>query len=223
MKLGELLFSPGSALTVVPGCANVAFSCSALGVPLPHNVGSTLPHPEDGPMIRRRCLGAAAFVATTFIAGCDNQPPTVSPTELSTFATSTADGSKTAPSSFAAERTGTLHMTKACPEYTGLRGSFCTIASSDLKQMPAGSRVVYAGTLTAGKLDSDLYLDPPGRGNNRAFGHVFLDLTATPPHAVITFSGGTGKFTHFNATIQVTRLVGVAKTWNWDGQYSFQP
>jgi hypothetical protein len=113
-------------------------------------------------------------------------------------------------------------MTKACPEYTGLPGSFCTIPSSDLKEMPAGSRVVYAGTLTNGRLDSDLY-DPPGPGNNRAFGHVILDLTVMPPHGVITFSGGTGKFTHFTATIQVARLVGVPKTWTWDGPYSFQP
>jgi hypothetical protein len=174
-------------------------------------------------MIRRRRLVATAFIATAFIAGCDNQQSTVSPTAPSTFAKSTADQSGTAPSLSAATRTGTLHMTKACPEYTGLPGSFCTIASSDLKQMPAGSRVVYAGTLTAGRLDSDLYLDPPGPGNNRAFGHVLLDLTVTPPHGVITFSGGTGKFTHFNATIQVTPLVGVARTWNWDGPYSFQP
>jgi hypothetical protein len=174
-------------------------------------------------MIRRRRLVATAFIATAFIAGCDNQQSTVSPTAPSTFATSTADQSGTAPSLSAATRTGTLHMTKECSEYTGLPGSFCTIPSSDLKQMPAGSRVVYAGTLTNGRLDSDLYLDPPGPGNNRAFGHVFLDLTVTPPHGVITFSGGTGTFAHFNATIQVTRLVGVPKTWNWDGPYSFQP
>jgi len=174
-------------------------------------------------MIRRRRLVSTACIATAFIAGCDNQQSTVSPTAPSTFATSTADQSGAAPSSLAAERTGTLHMTKACPEYTGLPGSFCTIPSSDLKEMPAGSRVVYAGTLTAGRLDSDLYLDPPGPGNNRAFGHVVLDLNVTPPHGVITFAGGTGKFTHFSATIQVTRMVGVAKTWNWDGPYSFQP
>ena len=114
-------------------------------------------------------------------------------------------------------------MTKTCPQYTGLPGSFCTILSSEFKEVPAGSRVVYAGALMNGRLDSDLYLDIPGPGNNRAFGHVLLDLTATPPHGVVTFSGGTGKFTHFNATIQVTPLVGVPKSWNWDGAYSFQP
>jgi hypothetical protein len=174
-------------------------------------------------MIRRRRQLATVFIAAAFIASCDNQQSTVSPTAPSTFATATADQSGTAPSFLAAERTGTLHMTKACPEYTGLPGSFCTIPSSDLKEMPAGSRVVYAGTLTNGRLDSDLYLDPPGPGNNRAFGHVILDLTVMPPHGVITFSGGTGKFTHFTATIQVARLVGVPKTWTWDGPYSFQP
>jgi hypothetical protein len=174
-------------------------------------------------MNRRRGLVAVAFIASAVIAGCDNQPSTLSPTSPSTRAASTADQSGTASSSLAAERTGTLHMTKTCPQYTGLPGSFCTIPSSDLKEMPAGSRVVYAGPLANGRLDSDLYLDPPGPGNNRAFGHVLLDLTVTPPHGVITFSGGTGKFTHFNATIQVAPLVGVPKSWTWDGSYSFQP
>jgi len=174
-------------------------------------------------MMRPKGLVAAACIAAALIAGCDSQQSTASPTAPSTAGAATADHSEAPPLSSAAARTGNLHMTKACTEYTGQPGSFCTIASSDLAQMPAGSRVVYAGTLTAGKLDSDLYLDTPGPGNNRAFGHVILDLTVTPAHGVVTFSGGTGKFTHFTSTIQVTPLVGVAKTWNWDGPYSFQP
>jgi hypothetical protein len=41
VKLDEGFFSPELALTVVPDATHVAFSCSVLGVPLPHNVRST--------------------------------------------------------------------------------------------------------------------------------------------------------------------------------------
>ena len=114
-------------------------------------------------------------------------------------------------------------MTKGCSTYTGLPGSYCTILSSDLKEIEAGSKVVYAGSLVNGKLDSDLILNPPGPGNNIASGHVVLDLTTTPPSGLVTFSGGTGQFTHFKATIAVTPLNPAARSWNWDGQFSFQP
>jgi hypothetical protein len=113
-----------------------------------------------------------------------------------------------------------LHVTKECSEYKGLPGSFCTITSSNLKQIEVGSRVVYANALVDGKLDSDLILDPPGPGNNIAFGHVTLDLTTTPARGLVTFSGGTGKFRHFQATVVVSLLNG-GPDWNWDGPYSF--
>jgi hypothetical protein len=113
-----------------------------------------------------------------------------------------------------------LHVTKECSEYTGLPGSFCTITSSNLKQIEVGSRVVYANALVDGKLDSDLILDPPGPGNNIAFGHVTLDLTTTPARGLVTFSGGTGKFRHFQATVVVSLLNG-GPDWSWDGPYSF--
>ena len=114
-------------------------------------------------------------------------------------------------------------MTKECSAYTGQPGSYCTISASDVKEIEAGSRVIYAGALVNKKLDSDLILNPPGPGNNIAFGHVVLDLTTTPPRGVVTFSGGTGKFTHFNASILVTPQNLATHSWNWDGQFSFQP
>jgi len=71
---------------------------------------------------------------------------------------------------------------------------------------------------------SSLWQRPPARpGNNTPFGHAVLDLTTTRPSGVGIFSDGTGKFTHFNATISVTSLNPPARSWNWDGQLSFQP
>ena len=97
----------------------------------------------------------------------------------------------------ASPRSGELHVTKNCRDYTLGAGSFCTITSSNLEAIKAGSRVFYASAadLTAGVLDSNLVIDGPG--NNNAFGHVVLDLSTLS--GVVTFSGGTGRFTHFHA------------------------
>jgi hypothetical protein len=103
--------------------------------------------------------------------------------------------------------------------YTGLAGEFCTITSSNLSQIEVGSRVIYAAALGGTVLDSDVTLDPPGPGNNKAFGHCRLDLVTRV--GLCTFSGGTGKFQHFQASAAVSYLGG--RDWAWDGTYSFDP
>jgi hypothetical protein len=167
-------------------------------------------------MIRSKLLGATAIAAMTVITACDGQGS--SPTAPSASATISAN------SIGASSRTGALHVTKECSEYTALAGGFCTITSSNLKAIEVGSRVVYAQALDfeKGTLDSDLFLDPPGPGNNIAFGHVTLDLATA--RGTVTFFGGTGKCTHFKATVHVTPLDLVNPdfiNWNWDGPYSF--
>jgi hypothetical protein len=114
-------------------------------------------------------------------------------------------------------RSGALHVTKECSQYTRLAGSFCTITSSNLKQIEVGSKVIY--TIDSGPtvLDSDVTLEPPGPGNNRAFGHCRLDLVTRV--GLCTFSGGTGKFTWFNASAAVSSLG--RPNWAWDGTYRF--
>jgi hypothetical protein len=116
-------------------------------------------------------------------------------------------------------RSGALHVTKECSEYTRLAGSFCTITSSNLKQIEVGSKVIY--TIDSGPtlLDSDVTLDPPGPGNNKAFGHCRLDLVTRV--GLCTFSGGTGKFTHLTASAAVSFLG--RPNWAWDGTYGFNP
>ena len=74
----------------------------------------------------------------------------------------------------ATPRSGSLHVTKECSQYDGTAGSFCTIASSNLDAIPAGSTLVATSAKGAGVLDSDLVLYT--RGANAAYGHVVLDL-----------------------------------------------
>ena len=118
-------------------------------------------------------------------------------------------------------RTGDLHVTKNCKDYHGAAGEFCTITSSNLNAIKAGSRVVYAsaaGDPTPGMLDSDLVVYGPG--NNAAFGHVVLNLTTHT--GVVTFSGGTGEFSHFRAG-PIAVACPALPDCSWDGPYSFSP
>ena len=121
-------------------------------------------------------------------------------------------------SATATPRSGVLHVTKECSQYTGAAGSFCTITSSSLKTIDAGSKVIYAQPAGAAGLDSDIVLySGPG---NSAYGHVTLAWATLS--GVVTFSGGTGQFTHFRASVDVT-YDPITGLWSWDGTYSFDP
>jgi hypothetical protein len=102
----------------------------------------------------------------------------------------------------------------------GAAGSFCTITSSNLNAIKVGSRVVYASAANpaARVLDSDLVIDGPGK--NSAHGHVVLDLSTLS--GVVTFSGGTGVFTHFHAGPIVVACPAFPAC-SWDGPYNFNP
>jgi hypothetical protein len=115
-------------------------------------------------------------------------------------------------------RSGELHVTKECSHYFGQAGQFCTITSSNLDAIRPGTNVVYTSAAGATSLDSNLVLDGPG--NNNADGHVTLGfLTGT---GVVTFSGGTGQFSGFHASVVVT-FNPTDGLWHWDGTYSFTP
>jgi hypothetical protein len=114
-------------------------------------------------------------------------------------------------------RAGTFHAEKNCDQYTGLAGGFCTLTVSTLKQIPVGTRVVYKDAATATAVITDVTLVPPGPGNSLAFGHV--DLNRVTRTGTASFSGGTGKFQHFTASVVITYLNG--RNWAWDGTYSF--
>lgn len=111
-------------------------------------------------------------------------------------------------------RSGELHATKNCERFN--TDSYCAITSSNLPQIEVGSRVNYLQpALVATPEGSDVVLDPPGPGNNVAYGNCSLAV------GHCTFWGGTGKFTHFHASITVSYLRGA--NWAWDGTYSFSP
>jgi len=116
-------------------------------------------------------------------------------------------------------RAGSLDLVKNCDQYTGLAGGFCTITASNLKQIPVGTKVVYASAATPTALSSDVMLVSPNPGNNVAFGHVELNRVTRTGTA--TFSGGTGKFQHFSASVTISFLS--PRNWAWDGTYSFSP
>jgi hypothetical protein len=108
-------------------------------------------------------------------------------------------------------------VTKDCTGYQGQIDGHCTITSSSLKAITAGSRVVYLEAAGASSLDSDIVL-VVGPGNI-AIGHVTLDFATGT--GTVTFSGGTGQFASFHAKAAVSFLGGMS--WAWDGTYSFGP
>lgn len=114
-------------------------------------------------------------------------------------------------------RSGDLHVTKECSEYTGLADSFCTITSSNVKAIKVGSRVVYLQAADATSLDSDVVV-VVGPGNF-ALGHVTLDFATGLGE--LTISGGAGQFASFHAKVDVSYLGG--PNWAWEGKYSFTP
>jgi hypothetical protein len=124
----------------------------------------------------------------------------------------------TASSATPTARSGALHVTKECSQYDGQAGSFCTITSSNLKAIDVGSKIIYAQAAGAAGLDSDLVLYT-GPGNS-AFGHVTLSFGTLS--GVVTFSGGTGRFSGFEASVTVTYNPNT-NLWYWDGTYSFNP
>lgn len=166
------------------------------------------------------CLCAGALAA----GGCaDGRGVPTSPSANAAVAGLAAPGNDgsarpaVAPSLSASPRSGDLQVTKECSGYTGGAGSFCTITSSNLKAIEVGSRILY---LQPDQLftssGSDVVLDPPGPGNNTAFGNCSLGL------GVCTFSGGTGKFTGFHASVDVSHNPDFS-LWFWKGTYSFSP
>jgi hypothetical protein len=124
-----------------------------------------------------------------------------------------------APLASATSRSGDLVVTKECSGFVSTNNPpYCTITSSNLGTIPDGSRIFYLdpnglGTPTGGAV----ILDPPGPGNNHAFGTCFLG--GSPMRC--EFSGGTGVFTWFHASVVVT--VTTDGLWHWQGTYSFDP
>jgi hypothetical protein len=156
-------------------------------------------------MNKRKLLMATAILTSGAITACSD---TTAPKQV-------------APGDVSFVRSGTLRVTKECSTYQGRAGDICTITSSNLKEIEVGSRVIYASAASPEFiLDTDVVLDPPGPGNNVAFGHCSVDLNAINGTTGCVFSGGTGKFTWFYADVRLS-ILGTELVWN--GTYSFSP
>jgi hypothetical protein len=163
-------------------------------------------------MIHRTLLMATAIIATGIGTACsDSTAPSRSAPEGASFA-----------------RSGILRVTKACPPdtYQGRANDFCTITSSNLKEIEVGSRITYLSAASpAFFLESDVVLDPPGPGNNVAYGHCSVDLTKIDGTMGCRFTGGTGKFKWFHAEVKLSLLHPEDPNTElvWNGTYSFSP
>lgn len=137
---------------------------------------------------------------------------------LAALATAVCGLALAVPALASAPRSGTLHVTKNCDENTLEAGSFCTITSSNLHAIPAGSKVVYASAANfdTGILDSDITVYT--RGANAATGHVVLDLNTGT--GTVSLSGGTGQFKSISASSLHVSYLGGAD-FGWDGAYSY--
>ena len=110
-----------------------------------------------------------------------------------------------------------FHATKDCSGFTGLVGAFCTIRSSNVKTLKAGSQIFYFQQAGKTALDSDIviYVGP----GTVATGHCLLRFSTGK--GVCTISDGTGALAGFQARVRVTADSSIPKLWHWDGTYSF--
>jgi hypothetical protein len=161
-------------------------------------------------MMHRKLLMASAIIASVVVTACSD---TTAPEQV-------------APGDVSFARSGTLRVTKECSEYFLRAGDFCTITSSNLKQIEVGSRITYLSAASPEFfLETDVVLDPPGPGNNVAYGHCSVDLTAINGTRGCVFSGGTGKFKWFHAEVKLSLVdpEDPATELVWNGTYSFSP
>jgi hypothetical protein len=109
-------------------------------------------------------------------------------------------------------------LTKTCPPstYQGQIGGYCTVTSSNVARIPAGTKIFYAQAATPPTLDSDviLYVGP----GTTATGHCDLDLASRLGEC--TLSGGTRRLRGIRARADVSYLSGY--DWAWDGTYRFR-
>jgi hypothetical protein len=120
---------------------------------------------------------------------------------------------------------GQLHIVKDCGSFSGVPGdSFCMIVSSNLNELPVGSRIYY-DQISAGPAAGPGYLDSNTfiyvRSGQWAVGRCTIANDNLTP-GLCTISDGSGALAHFFARIVVTyKPGGDGALYAWDGTYSF--
>lgn len=128
----------------------------------------------------------------------------------------------------ASAQNGQIHVVKDCGDgrYTGMPGSsYCEILTSNLPQLPAGTRIHYEQTTggpTAGPgfLDSNVFVYVSD--TQWAVGRCTLANDGMSP-GLCTISDGVGSLAGFSARIVVTYTPGGSGfVYTLDGTYSFK-
>jgi hypothetical protein len=110
-----------------------------------------------------------------------------------------------------------FHATKDCSGMTGLVGAYCTIRTSNVKALKAGSKIFYFQQAGPTALDSDIVIYV--KRGTVATGHCFL--SGATGRGLCTISDGTGSLAGFHLSVRVTADRSIQKLWHWDGTYSF--
>jgi hypothetical protein len=110
-----------------------------------------------------------------------------------------------------------FHATKDCSGFTGLVGAYCTIRSSNVKALKAGSKIFYAQEAGKTALDSDTVIYV--KRGSVATGHCLLRFATGV--GLCTISDGTGTLAGFRLRVRVTASSSIPKLWHWDGTNSF--
>jgi hypothetical protein len=123
---------------------------------------------------------------------------------------------------------GRLHIVKDCGNFSGVPGSsFCTIISSNLNELPAGTQIYY-NQITGGPSVGPSYLDSTVfvyvSQDQWAIGRCTLRNDNPPgPLGLCTLSDGLGPLAGINARVTVTyQPGGDGAVYDWDGTYSFK-
>jgi hypothetical protein len=170
--------------------------------------------------IQRVVVGSLCAMALTAVACADGPGAPAAPSATASGNTATAQQADAPSLSPSSTRSGAFHLTKECSTYTGQAGDHCTVIASDLPAIELGTRFVYLMAADVNfNVDSDIELDPPGPGNNKALGHC----KTVGETGLCTFSGGTGKFTHFHGSAAVSCPAAAAPNCTVEGTYSFSP
>lgn len=122
----------------------------------------------------------------------------------------------------AEQRHGRVHIIKECSHYTGGAGSYCTIKSSNVAEVPAGSKVYYTQAAvdpatpqgTNISLDSNVVLFVAN--GDWAVGRCTLGPTS---YGLCTLSDGVGELAGFHARVAVAPTGG--PDYSWIGTYGF--
>jgi len=119
-------------------------------------------------------------------------------------------------------RHGKVNITKECSHYTGGAGSYCTITSSNVAEIPAGSTVYYTQAAvnpttpegSAIGLDSNVVVFVTT--GDWATGRCTLGTT---DQGICTFSDGVGSLAGFHGRVAVAPTGG--PNFSWIGTYEF--